>query len=102
MVCTTTMSEHEQNVPTSDEHLNSLIEEARNVTGDNWQIIEYSYIKKRLLSKNETCYWYQLLVEVGGFLPFQVIMAVRTANECRCYLMGLLSGHNSMHELETK
>lgn len=92
MVCTTAIEDWEQNVPTKDEDLNELIQEVREVSGKNWQVVERKRTKKRWFRKDKTYYWYGLYLEIGGFLPFQVLTCVHTARECKCYLYGLLSG----------
>lgn len=94
MVCTTTLSKHEQNIPTQDDELNSLVSEVRETTGRNWQIEERAY-RKGFLWNKKTYYLYYLLVEVGGALPFQIITCVNSAREAKCYLLGILSGYKA-------
>ena len=92
MVCTTSLNECEQNVLTQDEEINELIQEVRDVTNKNWQVVENTYKKSHWFKQDSVSYSYRLYVEVGGFLPFQVIIGVRDAPTCKCYLYGLLSG----------
>ena len=76
----------------SDEEMWDLIEEVRKTSGENWQLHETRRIYKRWFKEPIYSYSYALCVEIGGMLPFQEIMAVKTASECKCYLYGLLSG----------
>lgn len=79
------------NKPTKDEELNELLLEVRNKTKRNFQVIERTYTIKHLCWKNEIGYNYELLVEVGGILPFQVITCARTIREIKAYLFGTLN-----------
>ncbi len=91
MVCTTILAKHEQNKPTHDDELDELVAEAREKTGTNWQVLEHSY-QKGFWRWKSTHYWYELLHEVGGCFPFQTLTCVKSAQEAKCYLFGLLSG----------
>jgi hypothetical protein len=91
----TILFEHEQNQPTHDGELDELAAEAREKTGKNWQVKEYSY-QKGFWRWKKTYYWYELLVEVGGCLPFQTLMCVNTVREAKCYLHGVLNSHKGL------
>ncbi len=73
MVCTTSLSESNQNVPTKDDDLNELIQEARDITGRNWQVVEriHCFKRSKWYKSNEPVYRYDLYVEVGAGCRFR-------------------------------
>ena len=92
MVCTTVLPEHKQNQITTDDEINETVAELRAASGENWQVVERVYVKRNWFKSDATNKQYELLVEVGGVLPFQQICGVTTRRECLCYMYGLLSG----------
>ena len=92
MVCTTSLHEYEQNQLTTNSEINEIVQELREKSGANWQVVERFYRKQRWFRDDVLTKRYELLVEVGGFLPFQIISGVSTRRECLCYMYGLLSG----------
>lgn len=88
---TTILSDTQLNVPTRDDDLNELLKEVREATDEDWQVVEYVN-KSRSWLRDKEHVWYGLHVYVGGLLPYQVLICVNTAKECRAYLHGLLSG----------
>ncbi|MEE9315992.1 MAG: hypothetical protein V3U97_02675, partial [bacterium] len=84
MVCTTTLSSDQQNQETSDLELNELVISARNYTGKNWQAVERIYTQRRWFRADKVTRRFELLVEVGGVLPFQTFICITTANEAKC------------------
>ena len=68
MPACTWLQQHELNKPTSNEEINSLLEEVRAVTGEEYQIIEYVRTKKGLFGHDSSWggrKWY----EYGLFYP---------------------------------
>ena len=108
MVMTVGLSEWEQNIPTSNKLINDLIAEVRQKTGENWQVLEMTFTHKKWF-KTTTYKSYELLIEVGGCFPFQVINFYRSDSDTEgsinprvsdelivSYLYGILSGIQSM------
>jgi hypothetical protein len=62
------LRKEEWDIPTSNKELNELLKEVRIKTGENFQLVEaprHSFWKKERT--------YNLLLEVGGYPPFQSI-----------------------------
>ena len=87
----TCLSPHQINKPTRDVPLNEVLAEVRQRTGENWQVVEFTNITRKWFRDREHV-WYGLHVEVGGIFPYQVISCVNTAEECKAYLYGVLTG----------
>lgn len=77
--------------PTQDKELNEILKQVKDITKYNFQVIERIYTVRHWLKKNEKKYNYELLVEVGGILPFQIITCAKTLSEIKCYLLGILN-----------
>ena len=90
---TTCLSPHQLNRPTRDVLLNEGLTEVRQRTSENWQVVEFTNITRKWFRDREYV-WYGLYVEVGGVLPYQVIFCVNTAEKCKAYLYGVLTGMN--------
>lgn len=82
------------NAPTGDDELDLLMHELREKTGKNWQVEKFNtYTEKRLFKPDIHHCAYQLLLEVGGVLPYQVIMcASGEIHKIKAYIYGHLSG----------
>lgn len=108
MTCTTFLNEIELNVPTSNKDINSLLSEVRTLTGENWQIIERTWIVKNKIPfiKPKQIKYYEIYIYIGGIGPWQAINFYRdnssssinfgaTAEIMVTYLYGILVGLNS-------
>lgn len=82
------------NAPTGDDELDSLMDELRLKTGKNWQVQKFSGVVESRWFKPDVVHWdYELLLEVGGVLPYQVIMcATGNISKTKAYIYGYLSG----------
>ena len=92
MTCTTILHDWELNVPTSDDELNNILEEARRLTGRNWQVIETVRTTGALWWK-EKVYGYSVYVEVPGVFNWQqIISASGNLFVARAYFFGVIAG----------
>jgi len=76
MPLTTTFDEFLRDRPTGDSELDEMLQEARRITGVDWQvkrIVRHSRRRWRPWRKQETAH-YQLLSPAPGFPPWQVII----------------------------
>ena len=107
MTCTTFLHDGELNQLTSNKVVNETLQEARKVTGEDWQIIERKYTIRppiwKFWKKKKTGLMYELYVFVGGFGPWQQINFYRNASDCSinltndadlvvAYLYGIITG----------
>ena len=106
---TTFLHSGELNIPTSDKNVNEALQEVRNLTGTDWQIIErevevtpafWKFWQSPMIVKS-----YELFCYVGGCGPWQQINFYRahsassigivvSADLVVAYLYGILSGAN--------
>ena len=102
MVCTTYLSDNEQNQPTGHPEIDQLIQLVRLETGENWQVIkrihhftsEWSWTYP--FHHRVTHYRFDLYKEVGGCAPFQCITSGSGFEEHTLpYLYGILAGVQS-------
>jgi hypothetical protein len=103
MCITTFLHDGEQNQALKNKEMSELLAEVREVTGENWQVIEREYITKFWFKENIRTLSYELYVEVGEVGPFQQINFYRdemsssinirvTAELIIAYFYGMLSG----------
>jgi hypothetical protein len=92
MVATTTLMDYERNKPTLDEDVDYVLAEARNLTGKDWQVCVTTHRDKRLFSKDRVFKTWELLVYVGGCLPWQSLMCAKDRDTVFAYLAGVVSG----------
>jgi len=109
MCITTCLYDSEQNQVLKNKEISELLDEIREVTGENWQVIEREYITKFWFKENIKTISYELYVEVGGCLSFQMINFYRdemsssinprvTAELIIAYFYGMLSVLNNVKE----
>lgn len=98
MVCTTVLSDFQQNQITTDDEINETVSELRVASGENWQVVERVYVTRHWFKADQIKKQYDLLLEVGGVLPFQQICGVSTRRECLCYMYGFISGLEKEHD----
>lgn len=103
---TTFLHDGELNIPTSNSDLNSLLQEIRQVTGKDWQVIERQFERRwswRHFRKVPRPPHYELYIYVGGMGPWQMINfyrdgATSSINVCNgaelliAFFYGILSG----------
>ena len=106
MVCTTFLHSGELDRPTSNKTINTVLAEVREVTGQNWQVIErfadYSPPWWKFWETPLKLPVYELYVYVGGVGPWQQINFYRdhswsinlsnSAEHVIAYLFGILAG----------
>ena len=105
---TTFLSDNELNIPTSDKAVNEALAEVREMTGENWQVLERIvevYIPWYLFWKPaKYVRIFELYCYVGGCGPWQQINFYRagsdtsinicvTADLVVAYLYGIQAGH---------
>lgn len=101
MVCTTFFT-GPQNQPTGDSEIDELMSDIRAVTGRNWQVEvrEYSYRRFWQL-KTTTVKHYDLLLEVGGFPNWQLILSASGRRErLVAYLVGYMGSWADAKKLQ--
>lgn len=92
MVCTTSLSQNELNVPTSDPDINEYLKLARFATGKDWQVTERLLVSGRWPFKKETTH-FDLFVFVDGMLPWQHLLGGSGNGEItKAFLLGILAG----------
>ncbi len=107
---TTCLSDSEQNRPLKNKVISEVLQQVRELTGENWQVVENEFTSKRLFRKPVTSFSYELYVEVGGCMPFMCINFYRSDSESSinprnnadlvvAYLYGMLGGLNFKKEL---
>ncbi len=91
---TTTLSVEGQK--SGDAGFDMLLEAARKESGRNWQINVVRTVDKRLFREDRIFVYYELMVEVGGVFPYQVINCASGTDleNTKRYLLGYLSGLN--------
>lgn len=103
MCITTFLHDSELNVPTSNEELNKLLKTVREETKEDWQVIERSYVQRKIFKKPVTVKYYELYKFVGGCGPWQLInfyrsdsgTSINTGNSVEmvvAFLLGIRSG----------
>jgi len=106
MCVTTFLSVNELNIPTSNKELNSVLDDIRKLTTENWQVIERQHTTKRAFGfKSDVRYSYELYKYVGGCGPWQMINfyceggeslnLVNSATVVIAFLYGYLAGFHS-------
>ena len=93
MVATTILCEWEMNVPTEDRDIDDMLSVVRELTGKDYQVVVRRNEDRRLFSKNRVWYDWQLYVQVGGMLPWQVILCANTRHSIFAYLCGIINGY---------
>lgn len=104
MVCTTFLHDSELNQVLPDPNVQKLLDEVRNSTGENWQIVEHRFeVGVRFWQKRKFVTRYGLYKYVGGIGPWQQInfysspeeFSINVYNDIGTianFLMGILSG----------
>ena len=104
MCITTSLYDSEQNQVIKNKEIAELLAEVREKTGENWQVIEREYVSRpRWFKEIVRTFRYELYVEVGGCMPFQMINFYRdkmtssintrtNAELIIAYFYGMLSG----------
>ncbi|MFP3979125.1 hypothetical protein [Marinobacter sp. KMM 10035] len=92
MVATTTLMDHQLNRSSLDAEVDYIIDEARRLSGKDWQVIATVHRDQRLFRKPRVYWRWQLLVYVGGCLPWQVITCAKDRDAVFAYLAGVVSG----------
>lgn len=89
-------SHHGRLESTGDEELDKLLLEVRSKTKQNWQIdVRKHKYKHWFRTKEATSV--QLMMETPTSIPgWQLISSVRTINEAKCYLYGLLTTNDRL------
>lgn len=98
MVATTTLMDYELNKSSLDSEIDRVIDEARSVSGKDWQVIVTVHHDKRLFAKDRVFRSWMLCVHVGGFLPWQVITCANDRDTVFAYLAGVVSGSLSRQQ----
>lgn len=81
------------NAPTGDAELDSLLSELRERTKLNWQCEHQLHEVKKWFRPPKVTHNCVLLLEVGGCLPYQLIMcASGDISKTKAYVIGYLSG----------
>lgn len=80
MTCTTFLHEGELNVPLPNAELQKLLEEVRERTGKDWQVVPIQAVKGRWPVK-KTITLYGVYVYVGGVGPWQQINFYREGSD---------------------
>lgn len=106
---TTFLHDSELNRPTSNKTINELLAEVREKTGQDWQVLEMTYVRKTKWWKRGEApkKFYELYVFVGGMGPWQQINFYREsadssinirvdADALVAYFYGILAGIHSM------
>lgn len=80
--------------PTGDKELDALLSEIRQKTGRSWQCEVRTVQPKELLWRSKkSVKIYELLLYVGGVMPYQLIMCGSgDISTTKAYLIGYLSG----------
>jgi hypothetical protein len=103
MCITTFLHDSELNVPTSNEELNKILKTVRDETKEDWQVIERSYVQRKIFKKPVVVKYFELYKWIGGFGPWQLINFYRANSETSIntensadvvvsFLMGIRSG----------
>lgn len=100
MVATTTLMDYERNKSSMDYDIDTIIDEARRVSGKDWQVTINVHRERRMFRKERVSRHWQLLVHVGGCLPYQVITCAYDRDTVFAYLAGVVSGALSMAQGE--
>lgn len=99
MPITTFLHDAELNQPTGDDELDELLDEARRLSGRNYQVVTRRAVERHgflgLRSRNVTRT--SLYLEVGGVGPWQWLSSTQTVETVRAYLLGLINGCNERH-----
>jgi len=89
----TTVFSGMHNATTGDAELDNLLKELRDRTELNWQCEHRAYKVRRWLMAPIMTHRYDLMLEVGGCLPYQLIMcASGDISKTKAYVIGYLSG----------
>lgn len=99
MVATTTLMDHELNKSTHDPEVDRLIEEARRVSGKNWQVIVTKHRDERFFAPTRISKNWQLCVYIGGCLPWQVITCAKDRDTVFAYLAGVIAGSLNLDDI---
>ena len=104
MCITTCLHDSEQDQVLKNKEIAELLSEVREKTGENWQVVEREHISKpRWFKETVRTFRYELYIEVGGCMPFQMINFYRdemsssinpkvTAELIVAYFLGMLGG----------
>lgn len=100
MVATTTLMDYELNQSSSDSEIDRVLEEARRVSGKDWQVVVTVHNDKRLFTKDRVFKTWMLCVHIGGCLPWQVITCANDRDTIFAYLAGVVSGAQSRRSIK--
>lgn len=92
MVATTTLMDYELNRSSGNYEIDTLLQDVRDITGRNWQVIVNEHRDKRLFSKDRVFKTWRLYVYVDGCLPWQEIMCAHDRDTIFAYLAGVITG----------
>ena len=98
MVATTTLMDYERNKSTLDEDVDYVLSEARKLTNKDWQVRVTVHREKRWFREDRVSKTWELLVYVGGCLPWQVLMCAKDRDTVFAYLAGVVSGGHGRPE----
>jgi hypothetical protein len=73
MACTTFLYDSELNYKFKNKELQDVLDEARKITGRNWQVVPLEVTVRKSFFKKEKQTLYGVYLYVGGFGPWQQI-----------------------------
>lgn len=94
MPITTFLNSIELDQPTGDTALDECLNNARNLTGLNYQIVTMVKRSWHSIATGKTPKIYSLYVEVGGVLPYQHILT----GDVMAYLQGVVDSYEVMRK----
>ena len=111
MVCTTFLHDGELNMRLPDAEIQSIFDEAKARTGENWQVVPLE-VKRRKWFKTHTETLYGVYVYVGGCGPWQQINFYREGSKSSinlyvplevvaAYFLGILSSPKAITKEQT-
>ncbi len=96
MPITTFLHDGELNQPSGDAEIDELLDEVKQNTGRNYQVVTHRAVERIGLfglRKREFTRM-SVYLEVGGMGPWQWLSCTQDAATVRAYLLGMLGGHD--------
>lgn len=104
MPITTFLHDSELNQPSGDSELDELLEEARRLSGRNYQVVKHQVRVWHLWPRpgSRCADRFYLYVEVGGVGPWQWMSSIQNIETVRAYLLGIINGCSARGPLQQR